>query len=98
MGEVVKLPKAEIRDDDSGMADFMNEDMWRVGLLRRLEGYSVMLWRDSPGFWRWEVSRYTESDALAHSARSFPSRHEALADAWRGWKRFLAEAAKGSSR
>jgi hypothetical protein len=97
MGEIVKL-KTEAKDRDPGDRNFFDDDKWCVGMIRRHDGYSITLSRDAPGFWRWDITYTGDRDILAHAARSFPNRHDARADAWRGLRRLVADAAKGGSR
>ena len=94
MGEVIELTKAGVKDDPS---DFFDDTYWDVIMMGRHGGYTVALLRDSPHFWRWEISPEGICRPVAHAAHSFPTRQEARADAWTALKRLIADAKKGGS-
>jgi hypothetical protein len=95
MGEIIKL-KAEVEDDDA--SDFFDDTYWSVIVLGRHGGYTVALNRDSPHFWRWDISPEGVCKPVAFAKHSFPTRQEARADAWKALKRLIADAKKGGSR
>jgi hypothetical protein len=97
MGEVVNLAAkaVAVSDDAAARASFLDEGMWMVHMLRRVDDYSVSVWRQGPGCWMWDITLIAKHDQLAHSVRSFPNRRDAEADAWRGLRKLMASAAKG---
>ncbi len=98
MSNVVKLARAEVRDDDDGPGEFFDDTYWSVIMIGRHGGYTVALLRDSPHFWRWEIAPEGICKPVAFAKHSFPNRQDARADAWRALRKLMADAKTGGSR
>jgi hypothetical protein len=100
MGEVVNLAAkaVAVSDDAAARASFLDEGMWMVHMLRRVDDYSVSVWRQGPGSWLWDITLIDKHDPLARATRMFANRRDAEADAWRGLRKLMADTKKGAQQ
>ena len=47
-----------------------------VHMLRRVDAYSVAVWRDLPGCWSWYITLIGSFDRLASATRMFANRRD----------------------